>query len=170
MSSSERLSRRRLLGGLALLPLAGCGFEPVYGEGAPAATLRGGIAIGQVEGQGRAAFFMRERLERRFGDAADPAYTLDAAFQFTTSGLAITQDNDITRFNMVGTATWRLTPRGTAEAAATGDVEGFTAYSATASVFATRTARRDAEKRLAEDLAERIAIRVAVAAREVAGA
>jgi LPS-assembly lipoprotein len=42
-----------------------------------------------------------------------------------------------------------------------GEVKSLTAYSATASLFATRAAERDAERRIAVDLAERIAVRVA---------
>ncbi|MEM9012722.1 MAG: LPS assembly lipoprotein LptE [Pseudomonadota bacterium] len=161
--------RRRLLLTAALLPLAGCGFQPVYGEGSPASDLLGQVAIATVAGNARTAYFMREQLVRRLGRApTDPAYNLRAGVEMTTRGAAIAQDNEITRYSVLGNAEWELWRSGTAEPVATGLVESATSYSATESTFATRTAGRDAERRLAVDLAERIVIGVSLAAADLA--
>ena len=57
----------------------------------------------------------------------------------------------------------KLTPN-TREALLLHTVEAFTAYSAVASPFATRTAEEDARRRLAVALAEQIAQRLALSA------
>ncbi|HEU0222438.1 MAG TPA: LPS assembly lipoprotein LptE [Paracoccaceae bacterium] len=166
MWSSER---RRLLAGLAgLLALGACGFRPLYAEGGPAARLSNRVEIGTITRgtlPDRMTFTLRDELRRRFGrDPADPAYRLDIALTVEELGLAITPDNETTRYNLTGRAAWSLVPRGAAEPALAGIAESYTAYSATATVYATRIAARDAERRLATALADRIATQIAARA------
>lgn len=168
---TRRAATRAVILGSAVL--AGCGFQPLYGTDAPATRLRGQIVLGQVIRDtlpDRMQFRFKERLRQRLGRTRpDPAYTLDVSLAVNDSGLAITPDGSTTRFNLTGTAAWRLTPTGKAKPALTGTVESFTAYSATATVYATRIARRDAERRLAVDLAEKIAVRLSADANRLVG-
>lgn len=154
--------RRRFLLGLAALPVAGCGFRPLYGAGETGSLTLGKVAVASPEG--RLGFYMRERLDRRLGgpvDAAKADYLLKTDLEIVETGLAITEDNAITRYRLNGVAKYELFDNKAKKVALQGEVASITAYSATSSLFATWTAERDAERRIAEDLAERIALRVA---------
>jgi LPS-assembly lipoprotein len=158
------------LAGAIALGLAGCGFEPMYGEGAPAREMLGRIAVGPVEGA--PAFEMRERLTERLGGDAESDFILDVDLDLRRTGVALTQQNVTTRFNIVGTADFTLSPVAGGEPVLTGQVRNITGYSApdseTASAFASLSAERDAESRLARTLADQIVLQIALQA-EVLG-
>lgn len=155
-------SRRESLSMLGLSLLAGCGFAPIYAGGTPARALTGTIALGEVSD--RMGFEMREQLELRLGEAQAPKYRLDVRIEVESEGLAITPDAAITRFNLSAIATYSLAPIGGGPAFLTASVRSFTAYSATASAYATRVAERDAHRRLAVSMADQIATRLAATA------
>ena len=56
-------SRRHILATIAVLPIGGCGFEPVYGTGKAASALAGKLQI--EEKNGRKEFEFRDRLQQR---------------------------------------------------------------------------------------------------------
>ena len=147
-------SRRELL--LALTALAGCGFTPAYGPGGSASVLRGRVAVeapATTEG-----YRLRQRLLRRLGGGGSD-YLLSVTLSQEEGASAIAPDGSTTRVRLVGRAGWRLeAPDGAI--LGSGEVEGFTAFSATGSTVAARTARIDAEERLALLLADRIATRL----------
>ncbi|MXU64832.1 LPS assembly lipoprotein LptE [Oceanomicrobium pacificus] len=144
---------------LLLFLLTACGFSPVYQDRAAGEGLAGRVEIAPIDGL--AGFTFREQLIRQFGLPSGAEYDLRVDLTVEREGIGITQSNDITRYNLTGTATYRLTERATGAAAAEGQVRTFTAYSATSSAYATRVARRDAEKRLAISLADQLAVRLA---------
>ncbi|QPH55446.1 LPS assembly lipoprotein LptE [Pontivivens ytuae] len=166
--------RRHILALLALAPLAGCGFEPLYGSAAAGSELRNRIRVTNIEG--REGFFLRERLLRRFGTPAEDApLILDVELTTSTQGLAITQDADITRINLRGEAVYSLRASGNPEVLLTDRLIGNAGYSAPASTedqepiaspLAARVAEEDARQRVAEYLAEQIADRVLIAAEQ----
>lgn len=167
--SSKPPTRRKLLGLLpaaALFGVAGCGFTPVYGPGSAAAGLRGRIALPAFDS--RLSFDMFERLEQRLGPPESPLFRLTISTTVEEQGLAISQDNAITRYNLRATAEYSLTSLTTDERVFAARARAFTAYSATASAYATRVAARDAERRIAVSLADQIATRIAVAAADFA--
>ncbi|MEL6914829.1 MAG: LPS assembly lipoprotein LptE [Pseudomonadota bacterium] len=149
--SWSRLTRRSLLGGLALLPA--CGFTPVYAPGTGARALRGSVALGTPDSAN--AFRLTRALNIRLGDAEAPRFKLAVAADLDEAGSVITRTQEIDRFTLTGTARYTLAnlEGGTV---AQGDVRGFTAYSASGTTVATRAARADAETRLMEILADRI--------------
>lgn len=156
--------RRGLL--LLLLAAGGCGFRPLYGTGSEAAAILPRIALGDIrrdEVPDRMTWTFRDALDRRLGGGAE-AFRLAVTLAVEERGLAITQGNETTRYNLTGFARWTLTASGAAEPALSGTEESFTAYSATATPYATRVARRDAERRLALDLAERVVTAIAARA------
>jgi LPS-assembly lipoprotein len=158
-------SRRGLI--LSALAAGGCGFRPLYGEGSPAAALLGRIAVGSITRgtlPDRMGFHLRDALVRRLGVARDAGWRLDLRLGIEEAGLAITPDNATTRFSLTAVAAWDLIPAGSAAPVLSGEAESFSAYSATATVYATRIAARDAERRLAEDLAQRIVVQIAARA------
>ncbi len=162
MLSSDR---RQFLLTLAALPLAGCGFQPVYGTGGPAAALRGRIAFrapNTPEG-----FRLRARLEDRLGRVEQGDYLLTVELDIREVSLVISSQQDINRFNLPGTARWTLTPAGQDAPVATGEAETFTAYSAFGTTVATSEAQDDARDRLAIALADLIVTDLMVAAQSL---
>lgn len=156
--------RRALLG--ALLVLGGCGFQPLYGPGSPATAMQGKIAVGVIDGE--PGFVMRERLTERLGEAMAPDYKLDVTLKLVRRGVALTQQDYTTRYNLTGTATYKLTPIAGGPPVQFDTITTFTGYSApqseTASAFASLSAEQDAELRLARTLADQILLQLAVTA------
>jgi LPS-assembly lipoprotein len=146
--------------------LAACGFTPLYGEGSPAAEMAGRVEVAPI--LGGPGFAMREELTRRLGPASAPTHMLEVEFGLERTGVALTQENVTTRFNVVGVADYRLTPLAGGPPVASGSIRSVTGYSApaeeTGSAFASRAAERDAGRRLAVDLADQIVERLAVGA------
>ena len=140
------------------LALAACGFTPVYAPGGTAAKLRGQVLV-QAPGT-RDAYLLVQELERQLGRAADPRYGLKLSLTVTPEGLAVTRAGSVTRYNLVGRATYALVDIATETDVATGTVENFTAYSTTGSTVETRAAERDARERLMTVLASQITARL----------
>ncbi|QHQ36611.1 LPS assembly lipoprotein LptE [Algicella marina] len=157
--------RRTLLAGLAAtLALPGCGFEPLYGKGSAAARLQNSIAVAPLEG--RFGFEMRQRLETRLGRAETPRYFLRIEPEISSEGQAIRSDNTITRVSVTGRAAFTLFDYASEVPVFSDSVRNFTAYSTTASAFATDITSQDAERRLAVSLADQIVLRLAASAGE----
>lgn len=146
------LSRRAVLFGLLALPA--CGFEPVYGTGGSANGLRGSIQMD--EPQSRNEFLLNEQIELRLGRASAPQYGLAVVLNIDEEGLAISDSNDIERFNLLGKAEFVLRDLSSNAPVFSGSVNTFTAYSASQQPVATLTASRDAEARLMVALADKI--------------
>ncbi|WP_112320871.1 LPS assembly lipoprotein LptE [Oceanibium sediminis] len=146
--------------------LSACGFEPLYGESAPARALQGQVDVPVLPGL--FGFAMRERLVTRLGPASAPAYELAIESDVEEVERAIRRDRSITRFNLNARADYRLESLTTGTTLTSGSVRETTAYSAVASPFATRAAEEDARRRLAVALADRIILRLAASAAEFA--
>ena len=99
---------------------------------------------------------------------AMPRMMKELSLRLTRTGVALTQQNVTTRFNVIGTATYRLVPLAGGPAVAGGEVRAITGFSAPeaeiSSAFAQRAAEQDAEHRLAVELANRILQRLALSA------
>ena len=143
-----------------LLPLAltACGFTPAYGPGGPAAGLQGRIRV--ADPKTKNAFDLVSRLEERLGRSAAPSYDLTYTISTTPLGVGITPENAINRFHLTGTVDWSLISRETGARVTGGQVENFTAYSATGSTVAGLTAEEDAAFRLMQMLADQIVTRL----------
>lgn len=159
MSSSDR---RKFLTLLMAVPLAACGFTPVYGPGGAGQALRGRVMVAAPDT--RLGFVLVARLEERLGRPGNAAYALDYTLETSETGLAITGANDITRINIAGTATFTLTDLATNEQVVADSVSTFTAYSTTGTSVATASAERDAEDRLMTALADQMISRLLIAA------
>jgi len=156
----KSVGRRTFL--LAPLALAACGFTPIYGRGSAAEKIRGKILFGEVDS--RLSFEFYEQLENRLGRTETALFQLDVTLSVTSEGLAITQDNAITRYNLTGAASFTLTRIADNSVVLRDNLRAFTAYSATASAYATHVSERDSNRRLAISLADQIAIRIASSA------
>ena len=145
-------NRRFLL--LALPAVAACGFEPVYGTGGSAEGLRGSIIVDEPTTQN--SFNLVAQLEQRLGRAQAPTFGMSVKLSVEEQGLAISGSNDITRYNVLGSAAYVLRDLGTGKSVYEGKVNTFTAYSASAQPVATLAAERDANARLMNALADKI--------------
>jgi len=114
-----------------------------------------------VEAPGnRYDFALVAALEDRLGRASDGAWRLEHDIDVEAVRVAVTQTNVTTRYNLVGTATYRLRETASGKVATSGDVSSFISYSASGTVIATEAARRDAEERLMRVLADAIVTRL----------
>ncbi|WP_071674425.1 LPS assembly lipoprotein LptE [Nioella nitratireducens] len=155
MSSSDR---RHFLTLLAVAPLAGCGFAPVYAPGGTGQALRGQVLVAAPDT--RLGFQLVSRLEDRLGRGDAAAYRLNYQINTSESDLAITGTNDITRINIHGSVSFTLVETATDAQLLADTVATFTAYSTTSTAVATAAARRDAEDRLMRALADQIMSRL----------
>ena len=151
MSSFDR---RAILSLLSLGPLAACGMTPVYGTGAPANALVDRTRMADPRSED--TFDLTRQLERRLGRASDPVFELAVRPRVRQTSLAVTGSGslDITRYNLIGVASYRLKDIGSGETVVQGEVDTFTSYSASGSTASTVAARRDARNRLMIALAD----------------
>ncbi|RED11926.1 hypothetical protein [Pontivivens insulae] len=173
MSSSDR--RSFLAAVLATLPLAACGFEPLYSQGGRAVALQNQIDVDFISG--RAGYFIKQRLEQRFG-APDTGARYDLAIQYSTSAraLTITTANDTVRLSVEGTAIFTLTDRTTGQVVANDTVTADASYAAptnagatlNTSPAATRVSQENAQELVAQAVAEGIADRILLASDQFA--
>lgn len=151
----DRPSRRLLL--TAPLALAACGFRPAYAPGGPGLRLRGRVAVEAPPTPD--GFRLRAELEDRLGPAGAAAATLSAEPAVEVATAAVTPAGAITRYQLAGTARWRLlSPEG--RLLAEGEAHALTGYSATGPTVSSRAAAQDAEGRLMALLAQRIVERL----------
>ena len=148
---SNRPHRRAAL--LGLLIMAGCGFAPAYGPSGEAEKWQNAVSIDAPDTV--FGFRMRAQLTETLGHPTTPQYTLSVSPKTVPVSATITEDGDITRFNLTGNAEWTLTDVQGRQVNA-GLAQTFTSYSATGSTVATQSAESDAGDRLAVALADLI--------------
>ena len=163
MSSPDR---RFVLTLLAALPLAACGFTPAYAPGGAAGKLRGRIAVQAP--QDRNSFDLVRELEQRLGVAAAPLYDLNVSLVLERLSGGITPDNEITRYQLKGAATWSLSAVQGGTRVAGGMARSFTSWSATGSTVAGLVAEEDANRRLMVILADQITTQIVARAPDIA--
>lgn len=140
------------------LALAACGLQPVYGPGGTATALQNRIEVN--EPTTRDAYLITRQLETRLGRGGNADFALDVDVVTVEEGLAVNRQSDITRYNLIGAATYTLTDRSSGAVVTSGKVDNFTGYSATGSTVATLAAERDAQQRLMTILADQIVTRL----------
>jgi LPS-assembly lipoprotein len=151
--------RRAAMAALAALAAGGCGLRPLYGEGGGGVLHRNTVVRA---GDGRQAYAFREAMRRRTGDpAADAAFDLAVEVRLEADDLAISEQDDITRIDVRGLASYVLSERATGAEIERGVVRSASGYNTLASPYATRAARLDAERRVVEDLAARVFLTLA---------
>jgi len=162
LPESSPLNRRKLLTALLAAPLGACGFTPLYGDNTKASIARGRIEVAKISGL--MGFKMRERLTSKLGPATNPSHLLRVTVSVSSQQLAINPQNEITRYSLTGIAKFKLRHNAADVDVFDGDVRAFSAYSATASAYATSIAEKDARERLATTLAEQISTRISLSA------
>jgi len=159
------LSRRRaLLAGLGLLlaagPLAGCGFQPLYGDlggYGPVSQQLAAIDVGVIadrEGQLMRTYLI-ERLNPN-GRPVEPSYDLDVVLAETQRDLGVREDDTSTRGNLTIEAEFVLTDLAGDEIVYSDTARTITSYNILDDQFATLIAERDARDRAIRATAEQI--------------
>ena len=159
MSSSDRRTFLVLMLGL---PLAGCGFAPVYAPAAPAKAL-----VGRIEADApndRYSFMFVTEFETQMGRPETPVYRLTYQIATQRYDLAVTTSGAILRYNLTGQITWSLVDLGTGATLTGGTVSSFTGSAATTSTVAAQTAEDNARKRLMQILATQIVTKITATA------
>jgi LPS-assembly lipoprotein len=154
---------RELRAAALALPLAACGFHPLYGERTalawnpelaavdvhPAANRLGQIATDEV----------RQQLNPR-GVAIDPRYELIVTITEADSNLGIARDNTSSRGELLISAALTLHPRGSTRVMFTDSVRSTTAFNLSNDAYAATVAEDNARREAAVDLGREIALRV----------
>jgi LPS-assembly lipoprotein len=160
-----------------LLSFAGCGFRPVYmptasGGAGPATRELAAIHVNIIPD--RPGQLLRQALQQRFrgaGGDETPLYDLSVRYWIAGQGIAILQNNNVTRIKLIGNADWSLVGR---DPGRTPITQGFARAIDGVNNFDQQTFGVDlgteqATARLAQAVADEIALRLAAFFREKAG-
>lgn len=153
------------------IPLAGCGFTPMYAENGVSPGLS---SIQVVAPEGRVGFLLREDLDDELAhDKSAPAawrLSLDVGQVRDPRGLR--QDNTAERYEVQVTVKYTLTEVATGKIATTGTVTSEVSYDAADQPYAGIAAREDTQRRAASDAARRIRLALStwLAKRDAPGA
>lgn len=157
--------RRGFISAAVLVALGGC-FRPMLAESDAAHALRHRIALPRVDD--RFGHYLVESLEDRLGAPGETDFILEVVPRIEQRGIAVAQDDAVTRITLLVEAPWSLRRSGAAEPLVADVAFSQSGYNATASLFATRQTRLEIERRLARDIGERIARSILARADEFA--
>jgi len=152
---------RRALALFLFLPLAACGFHPLYGDVKLAPQLSS-IYVEPIPDQ--AGYELRNSLIdllRSDGVEGGKTYHLSVRLSDSSQGVALQNDAAITRYNDTLAASYVLTGSDGKEVTS-GSLTSLSSYNVATSPYATLAARQDSDKRAAQDLAQRIALDLGV--------
>lgn len=161
---SSNLTRRFVLIG-ATASLAACGFTPAYGPNAASNRVLGQIAVDEIKTSD--GFHLTRQLEHRLGRSAAPQFGLSVALTTREEGVAVTSDNQTTRIEIFGDATFALRNLADNAVVLSGKTRNFTGYSTTGETTSELASERDARERLMIILADQIATQLTARAGEI---
>ena len=151
---------------LALVWLAGCGFQPLHAKRTATTAANQGfpsVSIGLIPD--RLGQVLRNELSDRInprGVSATPRYRLEVSAREQRSDIVILRDSTATFAKFVVEAKWTLVDLETGAPAARGTNQRTSSFSISSSEFATLSAESDARQRAATELAEDIRLRLAL--------
>ena len=138
--------------------VAGCGFTPIAApSGSVSADEQFVVREIIIESQDeRYSYELRRGLDGFI--SVDPAapYALAIRTRIERTDLAITRDDEITRFNLEALTTYRLVAPGDETAAYQGDTRAVASVNATTEIFATQASERAAMRKLAEGTSQKL--------------
>ncbi|HIC81378.1 MAG TPA: hypothetical protein EYH07_15375 [Kiloniellaceae bacterium] len=156
----------RITAAAALLPLAGCGFQPLYAENDAGQTVASELAAIRIEplrdrvGQ-QMHNFLRDRLNPN-GQPVSPNYQLRLRLAEQLSELGVRRDETATRANLKLTADFFLLEAGSGRELLIGRSTSTTSYDILENPFASTISERDARERALREVADDIQTRLAV--------
>jgi LPS-assembly lipoprotein len=167
-SFHQRWPRRSLLA-LALLPLAACGFHPLYSEAVQRQEnpQLAGIIVSQIPdryGQ-QLELALREALNPE-GLRAKPLYRLNIGVMVQRIDLGIQRDASSTRGRINAYATFTLYDVATNRQIYASRTQSTSAFNILQDAFAAEVAEEDARARTVRDLTEQIRLHLALFLRD----
>jgi len=141
--------------------LAGCGFQPLYGDSRLSPQMSSIYVEPIPESIGYELRNSLIDLLRSNGQTAGKAYRLTITLSDTSQGVAVQNNATITRYNETLTANYVLTDAKGTELTR-GSLTGLSSYNVANSPYATLIAQQDSSRRSAEDLAHRLRLDLGV--------
>lgn len=155
--------RRSLLLSLAALPLAACGFQPVYRKDGAASRLKGQIRFNLIDS--RNGFILLEHLETRLGrPVGEPRFEATITLGTVEEELVLATASSLSRFTLNGRAQVKVTDTQTGTEVFNDSFRETTGYTASAETAVTTAGKRDANDRLMRAMAEQIVLRLTATA------
>jgi LPS-assembly lipoprotein len=150
-----------VLAALACIPLAGCGFTPLYAT--PALTPALSSVDVSLEGTSRTGYLMREQLRRELNhDADEPAhYRLTITLSERRAPQGVRVNNVANRYEIDLTANYSLADATTGKVLRTGAVSSEVSYDSADPPYSGVVANQDGEQRVAQEAAIRIRLELA---------
>lgn len=163
---SHRGGRRVFLLGGASALLAGCGFQPLYGDkdyGAAGGKDLATVKINTIADRNGQILhnFLLDRINPH-GRPGAPLYSLDIQLTEQKTNVGIIKDSTATLGQLASTANYTLYDLKKRVPAHSGRSRSFTSYQIVESQFATLSAEKDARERTLREIAEDITTKVAV--------
>lgn len=149
-----------LLAVLVALPLAGCGFTPLYAAPGVAPRM---AAVDVVAPQGRLGQLLREQLDDELGRdlSVKPQQRLDIYYGSTRVGRGLRIDNVVSRYEMSLEVQHRLVDIASGAQLHAGRTVAEVTYDTVDQPYAGIAAQQDAEARIAAEAARRIRLDLA---------
>jgi len=148
----------------AALPLAACGFEPLYADHSGAAMEADLAAVKIMPMREHVGQLLQWQLEKEFnpdGASVPPRYALHVALAIKGDFLAIEPNNVAPRGSISAAADMALTTLDGKTTLYRGTIQSISDYNITTNPYASEIGKSGAEKSVVEDIGEEIAIRLA---------
>lgn len=142
------------------LALAGCGFQPLYGQ----AGVAGGLSAVEVHApEGRTGHLIREHLDDALASrpGTPAAYRMDLALSEVRYPRGLRVDNVATRYEYVLTADYTLRALPSMAPVKNGRARITLTYDSADQPYASIAAQQDAQDRAAQEAARRIQLELA---------
>lgn len=146
--------------------ISACGFQPVYqqksADNVQSKYDFSSVAVSQIN-FGRPGQQLQSKLEDLLnptGKSSEKRYNLRVDVEKKREGIAITQEREITRYNLVVTAKYKLEDRETGKTVDEGTSRMFGSFDAVESDFGTYAAEEDTLARIMGELANNIQVKL----------
>ncbi len=144
-----------------ILFLTSCGFEPLYKK-SEAGGACDNFKVNTVEfslaGQ-KMQYMIQDKLNQACIDPTKE-YVVDVKMALTEEAVAIQKDRQVTRYNVVLDATYKLIDLVTNKDIYTGKTRSIGGYDAVTSDYGTYALKQDTKNKLAEEMAREIAFKI----------
>jgi len=156
----------------AMLPLAACGFHPLYAESRRAADAPALAAIKVMPIADRMGQQLELSLREQFnphGVSLETRYQLSVTLAVSRADLGIQRDATATRGQVNVTAIIVLADAKTSKVLYRGSAHSLSAFNVVNDAFAAQVAQDDSDSRAVRDLADEIRTRIAIFLQQHAG-